>query len=152
MNWVNETARRNEDHLKFRDLVRLILEIWRYFLRMWSGLLTSDFSQKCITYSTHTRNLGQTHWGRDEMAASMAPRPQKCVSIGTIHIKSLLVYIMVWHRTGHRPISEPMMFIGACMRHSASEELRHYMIRPFVKYQIKTRPVLHRILVLMAIM
>ena len=46
----------------------------------------------------------------------------KSVQRGSIDNKSALVQAMAWHRTGDKPLTEPMMtqFNDAYMRHSAS--------------------------------
>ena len=48
--------------------------------------------------------------------------PLKFVPKGPINIIPALVHIIAWHRTGDKPLSEPMMtqFIDAYMRQSAS--------------------------------
>ena len=80
-----------------------------------------------------------THWGRDKKAATLADDIFKCifffenvlilikkkslnfVSKGTIDNNSPLVQVMAWHRTGDKPLPEPMMtcFSDAYVRHSA---------------------------------
>ena len=46
----------------------------------------------------------------------------KYIPLGLIDSMAALVQIMAWHRTGRRPLSDPMMtqFTGACMHHLAS--------------------------------
>ena len=46
MAWAKATARRDEKHFKFLDLVQLILEVWRYVIvyRMWWSFWKSESS------------------------------------------------------------------------------------------------------------
>ena len=96
MDWLNTTARRDENHLSWGFDVSYTRNFVINTLRlMQNGRHFPDDIFKCIF-------LNESIWISIEISLKLVPK-------GPINNIPALVQIMAWRQTGNKPLSEPML-------------------------------------------